>query len=37
MPNLANSSVTIKFDHSVLLQKTCFLLYSNFILNLNIV
>ena len=37
MSNLANSRVNLKFNNSVLVQKSFFSLYSNFILNLYIV
>ena len=37
MSNLANGRVTLKFNNSVLVQKSPSLLYCNFILNLYIV
>ena len=37
MPNLANGRVILKFNNSVLAQKSSSSLYSNFILNLHIV
>ena len=37
MYDLANGRVILKFNNSVLVQKSSSLLYSNFMLNLNIV